>query len=230
MALTITACGGSGSVRIEEVGIHRRDREDPVIDPVLRRNIAAHRGNQHQQRNTGPRAAVAPPDHRMPGKALLPMVFRRFPRSRPERARDLDAPPPNPDRSRARPDNASAPWRNRLPRSADKRSRHAPPCCRDGSAPPGDTHRARPTRNRWRAPAHRVRSARRNAPDRPAGPQIGLLRRLVIALRRPMRGLGITRPSVSAQHFGTSRFWKNSRACPGGQSSSTPNWENPIFS
>jgi hypothetical protein len=63
-------------IRVDEIGINRRDRENPVVDPMPRRHVATHRGNQHQQWNTGPWTPVATAHDRMAGEALPPMEAR----------------------------------------------------------------------------------------------------------------------------------------------------------
>ena len=62
--------------RIVEVGIKRDDREGPVVENILCRNVAAARRNRQQNRHRGRAAAIGLNNNRMPGKALLPMGFR----------------------------------------------------------------------------------------------------------------------------------------------------------
>ena len=68
-----------GIGRIEEISIDRSDGEDPVIQPGSRPHIAAHRRNQHQQRNADPGAAKPRRDHGIALEALPPMFAAVLP-------------------------------------------------------------------------------------------------------------------------------------------------------
>ena len=54
MAFTASACGGSASARIMEIGVDRRDGKHPVVDPGPGREVAAAGRNQQQQRHARP--------------------------------------------------------------------------------------------------------------------------------------------------------------------------------
>jgi hypothetical protein len=216
-------------VRIEKIGVHRGDREDTVVDPVLRRNVAADGRYQHRQWNAGPGPAVAPPDDGMAGKAFLPVfagVFAEFGQNAGEALMRL---------GQVRIDGQCGlilvPGGGEITCFIQQigvadMCHHVAGMTSHGLTigVAGGGHETAGMRQGTefgqRAAMHRI-----GLQD----VQIGQLRRLVIAFghQRPGAGQG----SIGyAEHFGTSRFWKKIRAYPGGQSSRVPNWEKPIFS
>ncbi len=64
-----------GQVGIVEFRVERVNREMPVIDPQLRRNIAAARRDQQQQGRADPGAAIGFADHGVAREAAPPVLL-----------------------------------------------------------------------------------------------------------------------------------------------------------